>query len=214
MNNDVERFVKVPRRLIRDKQIMNTDVRVYAEIRSYINERHPVPVFPSRATIASNIGCTADTVDRSIKRLTVGGYITHEKGRRGHSNRYQFTDNFSVGSRTEAATSPAPMRPSVSIGAANLAEPMRHQGEVSNKTNKQEGSLRLFHGGDLCSIKEDGSIYAQAHHGQWLLYSGGDDDKFHFGSLHGIEAKKAAVARYSGKKLESINPNLSEYEAY
>lgn len=187
MTYTTERFVKIPVTLIRCQEIKHVDVRVYGEIRSHCHEKTKRPAFPSRRTIANKIGCSVDTVDRSLKRLVSTGLIFRKTGFRGRANQYHFLS----GREPELD-----MRPSGGKSANELAATVSPQSEIENQSYKSELRNRLYHGKDLASVMCDGSIRIKTHSGQWVDYSGNDDEAFRFGVLRGSAARRAALKRF------------------
>ena len=197
MNKVREPFVIAPTALVRDRNLPGGwDVRVYLEIRSYYSEEGQQPAFPSRATIAKNIGCSTDTVDRAIKRLVKTGHLLKQSGRTRHSNRYQFPFRLSWNSRTGADMVAAGEQTGSRSDAEGVAAQERHQPESYNQRYKPERTLRLYHGSDVASVMEDRTIRIQTLQG-WVNYGGGDDAPFRFGSLLGKDALDAALKKFA-----------------
>lgn len=191
MSND--RFVKIPLKLASDPSLRSTDIHLYMILRSFRNEKLETEVFPSRSTLAHQMRCSIDTVDRSIKRLEKGGYIHHKKGGKGFSNRYFFVG----GSRTGAAISDAGEQPTNRIRAPDIAARERHDPETENQNKYPERGTRLFHGKDKTTVLDDGKIRIHlSHSNRWVFYGGGDDEPFTFGNLKGKTAREAAIKMY------------------
>lgn len=62
---------------------------VYCTIKAY-TQMQTGDAFPTRGTIAGHIGCSHDTVDRSIKRLVKMGLV--RKGKAGRQNLYELIE--------------------------------------------------------------------------------------------------------------------------
>lgn len=184
-----------------------TDIWVYLALRSHYDETKQLPVFPSRKRLSELVGCSVDTIDRSVKRLTKNGFVTLESGHSGLSNRYQFVDRKpNNDSRTRAATGYATTQRDTSNDEQKVAAFVQHQSDLSNQNHQTQKTLRLYHGSDLASVQENGEIRIRTHTGSWVDYPGGDDDRFRFGGLYGKSAKNAALAAYSKNRS-----NLSSY---
>lgn len=191
---DMAQFVKAPIELIMDANLRDRDIRIYLALRSYRKERERGDVWPSRATIARRIRCSTDSIDRSITRLVNEGYISYIKGRKGRANIYQFSDR---DGRSGAAILPADQRLDTSSLNEEVAAAVRHQSESVNQKYKPEKALRLFHGKDICSVADDGSIRIKVSRNLWVDWSGHDAGIFSFGEFRGEEARKEAIRRYA-----------------
>ncbi len=194
------------------------DTRIYAALRSHRDEETKEPVYPAKLTIAKRLKCSEDTVARAIARLICRGHISYTKGNSMWPNRYQFTDNYTEDTSSNATILDAGKRVNSRKLEQTLPAQMRHQPESLNHNHNPEESLRLYHGGDLASVIEDGSIRIKTHSGEWVNYGGGDDAGFSFGELRGIEAKNAGLMRYASKSrtipslpTESENPNSHHF---
>lgn len=189
----VKGFVKAPRKLVFDPGLAAMDIKIYLVLRSHLNEKKRNKVYPSKKRLGQMAKCSKNTVDRSIKALKKSSYITYHTGKKGWCNEYIFVDC---------------MVPTMDRGDAmdgeGVAPPVGHQSEVGNKNNKQEASFpeKLFHGRDRAFIEQDQSITIVSQiSGSRLEYSGGDDERFKFGSLRGREALKAAQKQAKGRCL-------------
>lgn len=184
-------YVKLPYVVLADLSLKPVEVRVYAAIRSYRNEKTKGRAFPSRQTIASLIGCSKATVARSIRSLKQKDYIEWQKGGSKFANTYSFreTSHEYVGAKAaQLGINDAP-----TVGARMIP-----QSDTYNHKHKPEKTLRLFHGKDLASVMEDGLIRIKSYSNSWVDWSGGDVEAFRFDELFGDEARKAALKHFLG----------------
>lgn len=191
-------FVMIPKNLGFNLNLQHVDIRVYFALRSYRDESRKSTVYPARSTLAKRIGCHPATIDRSIKRLEALGFIKHDRGRNGRANTYHFLTD----SSTHAAMAVALVQLGKRTDAEDMAAPVHPHPEPKNQTQKPE-AVRLYHRSDLAIVSADGSIRIRTHTGAWVDYGGGDDDGFRFGDLRGVEARRAAVKRYSGQTFQN-----------
>lgn len=185
----------IPESVVFHPSLQHIDIRLYGALRSYRNESTKSRVFPSQSTLAKRIGCCRVTVHRSIKRLEALGFIEHRRGRNGQTSKYQFLTD----SNTDATLAVALERLDSIKEATRVGTPVKHKPEPVNQNHKPEKAPRLYYGNDLASVLADGSIRLRIHTGAWVDYGGGDDDGFRFGDLRGVDARRAAVKRYSGQ---------------
>lgn len=205
-------FAPVPTAFIRDPNFTHLEKVIYAVIRSFGEEGVPGSTFPSRRIIAVNASCSISSVARAIKKLRAAGRLTYISGHSDKANTYEFPNLEPLGGSVTGDTT---LGSGVILGGViedtALISQVTHHPEPSTKNYNQEGSLRLFHGGDICSVKENGTINILTRNGDWVLYPGGDDDLFRFGKLNGTEAKKAALVRFCVNKKREPPPSPSEY---
>jgi DNA-binding transcriptional MocR family regulator len=72
-----EPFVMTPVRLLLDDRLSDTAVRVYGLIFRWERKRR-VP-YAGRKSLAAQVGCSLDTIDRAIRLLENTGWITVEE---------------------------------------------------------------------------------------------------------------------------------------
>ncbi len=188
-----DQFVMLPITVLFDGRLKMNDKVVYSALRSYRDESKGNAVYPSRATVAEKLNCSTDTIDRSVKRLVKHEHLSYIRGSKGRANTYQFLDRHSRKMATMQASSSQP--PDRLDAATNVAE-VRPQPESGNH-NKKPYAHTLFHGNETSYFTSSGSIKIINFDGRHLDYSGGDDERFRFGNLHGIEALKAARANHA-----------------
>ena len=189
-----DQFVMLPITVLFDERLKMNDKVVYSALRSYRNESKGGVVYPSRATIAKKLNCSTDTIDRSIKRLVKYEHLSYTKGSKGRANTYRFLDK---NSRKGAAIQASSSRQHDRLDAATDIAVVRPQPEPENQNHKSKNVL--YHGNDSCFVQPDGAIKIKTHNNQYVDYGGGDDERFHFGNLHGYEARKAALTYYADK---------------
>jgi hypothetical protein len=181
-------FVKIPDELLWDGRITNMDFRVYSAFRDYADWKTAERCFPAQETIAKELGCTRETVNRSAGMLKKYGYLVWRRVK-GSSNRYEFP--------LEKRWSKS--QPNNMAITSNVTKESHYRDTSKHKQNRGTPD-RLYFDKDICSVMKDGLIRIKAHHGGWLDYGGSEDDKFRFGDLVGAEAKKTAIMKYASNR--------------
>ena len=119
------RFAAIPEWVLYHTELTGDDVRLFGVLARYGNDVHP-----SRATVASAIGKSTDTVDRCLSRLVDAGAVIVEKRFQGETqlpNRYHLAGDepFAAGGRMDAE---------------GVAAPVRHEREQDNEMKKTSSS--------------------------------------------------------------------------
>lgn len=77
IRNRYGRFAQIPVQLVRNPQVTDRAVRVYALLWSYSDEKTR-DAWPSRASMAADLGVSVDTIDRGIRELAEARAIAVE----------------------------------------------------------------------------------------------------------------------------------------
>lgn len=129
-------FAMVPEAML--DVVSDRAVKLYAMLDRYAGEDERA--WPSRATMARRLGCSADSVDRTVKELVAGGWIHVERrAGPGKSNAYTVLDRpdtAAAGSRTGAAV----QRRGSRTGADSVAAPVRHEREPLTRAITPNGA--------------------------------------------------------------------------
>ena len=195
-----------PRSVLFDRRLSGKDKEVYSTIRSFRNEKTRKAVYASREKVAALLGYSISTVKRSIVALRKYGHLTWKRGGTGWANAYQFTE--ADGVMVEPITGSSTNQSEV------MAEPLLGSGEShqSQPHNYYHKGGPLFFGKDKARVTADGDIELFIpHQRRWVLYGGGDDDKFRYGTFTGHFARKAALSDARTKKAEATPIDLGEY---
>ena len=80
-------FTCLPESLIRDIVISDRAVRLWALLDRYAAGKDVVSL--TRETLAADLGCSLDSIDRSLAELVHAGWLTHNGARGGRAREYQ-----------------------------------------------------------------------------------------------------------------------------
>lgn len=124
-------FAQIPEVLVRDPEVSDRAIRIYALLWTYSAEKSR-RAWPTRKTMAETLGVSRDTVDRGLRELEARGAIAIEsdfQGERQTSNIYTILVLAETPKVMHRGRKSAP--PQLSTGAANMPTPgaanMRHQ---------------------------------------------------------------------------------------
>jgi hypothetical protein len=114
-------FARVPLWLVRHADVGDRAVRLYATLAGYADNKTG-KCWPSRTSLAADLRCSTDSIDRAAKELIQAGGVTvqHRFDADGNKLPNMWTLHIDPPSRTGAAT---PSR----TPAATLAAPVRHR---------------------------------------------------------------------------------------
>lgn len=130
-------YVKLPRSVLFDLELTDSDRIVYAVVRSHRKEKGNGPVYPSRERIAFLLDCSLSTVKRSIINLRKHGHLDWISGGSGRANTYEFfvRDNSDHGSITDPMSGSG-VNPLRATGEPEMGSGVNHQLEPLNKNNE------------------------------------------------------------------------------
>lgn len=192
-NKDMSKkgFVMLPRVVLFDPWLSATDKEIYSAIRSFRNEKTRKTVHPSRQQVAVLLRQSLSTVKRSILILRRQGHLTWSTGGTGRANTYQFFDT-NDGRVMDEPVMGLPVNQGEVTSDPLLGSPKSHQSESNNYY--QKGCV-LFFGKDKARVSANDEIEIFIpHQRRWAQYSGGDEERFRYGTLTGTLARKAAIA--------------------
>lgn len=105
------RFTVVPEHLIRDMRLDDRAFRLWCLLDRYAGAKDAA--FPSRRTLAEDLGCSRESIDRSLKRLVDAGWLAKELREAGGTNLYTLLESSS------SQVTPAPLVTSDEGGGAS-----------------------------------------------------------------------------------------------
>ena len=132
-------FGMVMHKIIRDGSLAPRSRLLYAILTTYADQGREA--FPSRKTLATNMGVSIDTVDRAVEGLVNAGILEVQARFSGGSQRSSVYVLLDMAPGVTVSTPlAASVRPPSRISAAPLAAPVRPQElDQENKTKEQTG---------------------------------------------------------------------------
>jgi len=107
ITSDIGRFGITPEWLL-DSGVSDRAIRLFATLAAKYADRDTGKSFPSRATLANDLGCSTDSIDRAMKELTGVGAVTvnHRKADKEWLTSVYLLAYVRIPSRNDADTQP------------------------------------------------------------------------------------------------------------
>lgn len=132
-----EPFVMVPVRLLKDKRLRKSPLAATVYGLIFKHERKRKASFIGRKRLATEAGCSLDTVDRAVRLLVETGWVIIERkaGKTHNWHRGDGRTGAASNSRTDAAPVAAPVRHEVDPGEVEeeLSRSIRVRSEHSRQ---------------------------------------------------------------------------------